>query len=197
MATSKRREPSKEELLREAKASGVGIRAPLRPANDAQVNEQEGAEARELLGTAQAFLIGIREDLDDPPRGPRARVELRERIRIVLRWVKDLEGNEYERNYRWSVLVHHVRDARREKQRPSAADIATWELLPPGYVSSPKACALIAAAVAAKSKDQWLKLLVDAIREVEKTSPPRSLEVIVSDFLKVERRLKGVDPDER
>lgn len=192
-----RTQPTKAELLAEAEASGVQRRAARKPANATPLSPAEQASTHEFIGVLQRFLIGIREDIVDPPAGPRARTELRERIEIARGWLQAIEGPHYDRNYRWSLIVHRVRAARRAKKVPTSAEVAAWPELPPDYAASPKACGLIAKATVARGKQGWLKALCDAIAQVDRVHvAPGSLEAIVSDSLKVERRLKGADPDE-
>jgi hypothetical protein len=177
-----------------------------RPGSD-PFSQAERDEARGLLRAASDLLHAYGEELDDLTIGPRKRVDLRTDLRTVADFVEQANGGRlFERNRRWALLFELTKDARERKQRPTAAYIAQWPLLPASYAASTKdatkARELLVKAVAAEHRYDWLEALRDAIITVEPDEmgthdwEPEALEATILAHQRVELRVFGVSDDE-
>jgi len=159
----------------------------------------EGAEARAALRDVQTFLLGVRDNLDDPPSAKQRKTlaELREQVTMVRAWVQEIDGGpNAARNRRWALVYELTADARRQSGTPTATDVAAWPLLPLAYAASSRATALLARSVVAKKRDGWLALVAEAVLAVDGIDVnAASFETMVRKYQKAERRMLLVDAD--
>jgi len=134
-----------------------------------RLSKSERTQIRELLAEAARLLHSIHDDLEDKTLTPRERADLRFNVREVEVFVTRSTGGElFARNRRWSLLHELTKTARDEGRRLTTQELAH---LPRQFTgSAPDAVAareLLAKAVAARSRHEWLQLLIDAIAEVD------------------------------
>jgi len=166
----------------------------------------ERQRAREVLRTAMSLLCEMAEDLSDETLTDRERADLRFNLREVEGFVDRATGGAvYARNRRWSLLYEFTKAVRDEGRKLTDFEIRRWPLLPAQYSAqtddATAARALLVKCVTARSRHEWLQLLVDAIAEVEAAEMgdhnwfPDAFEATVHAHRREELRVLGVsDP---
>lgn len=194
MASTKAAMGSVKRTKKRARPSGDPFSAP------------ERRHANELLRTARSLLFEMAEDLPDKALTDRERADLRFNLREVEGFVDRATGGaHYARNRRWSLLYEFTKAARDEGRKLTESEIRGWPLLPASYAAltddAIAARALLVKCVTARTRYEWLQLLVDAIAEVEAAEMgdhewfPDAFEATIHAHRRQELRVLGVsDP---
>jgi hypothetical protein len=190
--------------VRASRADGSLKKRP-RPTS-APISKEDREQLRDLLRSAGELLCSYGEDLADKALSVRERVDLRTNLRFVADFVMRANGGRlFDRNRRWALLYELTKNARKRKTRPSTVTIAQWPGLPRAYAATTKdalaARELLAKSVRARSRYEWLELLVDAIAilEVDEMGDrkwlPDAFEATILAHRREERRVLGVSDD--